>query len=266
MLSQSDRATYAWQLDVPGFGEAGQSKLRASTALVSRVGGLGGPLAMSLAAAGFGKVVLAHAGELREDDLNRQTLMARGSLGETRVEIAAETLRRFNPEIEIEIVAENIGEDNAADLVGRADIVFDCAPLFEERFLMNRECVRLGKPLIDCAMYAMDGQVISIVPGQTPCLACIYPEAPPHWRRRFPVIGAVSALVAQIGALEGIKLLAGFGEVALGQIISIDTSTMSLDKIRLAPRRADCGVCADQGSGVRRQETGDRRAIIDEPR
>ena len=243
MLNDADRATYEWQLDVPGFGEAGQAKLRESTALVSRVGGLGGSLAMSLAAAGFGKIVLVHGGDLREDDLNRQTLMARDWIGRPRADCAAETLRRFKPEIEIEPVNANFAEENAAGLVARADIVFDCAPLFEERFLMNRECVRAGKPLIDSAMYSLEGQVIPIVPGQTPCLSCIYPEVPPHWRRRFPVIGAVAALIGQIGALEGIKLLTGLGQAALGSLIAVDAASMSFDKIRLAPRRADCEVC-----------------------
>ena len=235
--------TYAWQLDIPGFGESGQAKLAGATALVSRVGGLGGPLAMSLAAAGFGKIILAHGGNLREDDLNRQTLMGREWIGKSRANCAGETLRRFKPEIEIEAVPENITEDNAAELVSKADIVFGCAPLFEERFLMNRECVRQNKPLIDSAMYAMEGRVIPIVPGETPCLSCLYPEVPAHWKRQFPVIGAVSALTAQIGALEGIKLIAGFGQVAKGQMISIDTAMMQMDKIRLAARRSDCKIC-----------------------
>ena len=202
-LSEVDRRTYGWQLDVPGLGEAGQAKLRAATALVSRVGGLGGPVSLSLAAAGVGKIILAHGGDLREDDLNRQILMAHEELGKPRVAAAAETLRRFNPGIEVEAVPENIGEGNAAALVGRADIVFDCAPLFEERFLMNRECVRQGKPLIDSAMFSMEGRVIPIVPGKSACLACLYPEMPPHWKRRFPVIGAVSALVATSGRSRG---------------------------------------------------------------
>ena len=243
MLGDADRATYAWQIDVAGFGERGQARLRDATALVSRVGGLGGPLAMSLTAAGVGKIVLAHGGELREDDLNRQTLMAREWIGRPRVDCAAETLRRFKPEIEVVAVDANIDEENVVDLVGGVDIVFDCAPMFEERFLMNRECVRRGIPLIDSAMYSMQGQVTPIIPGKTPCLACLYPEVPPHWKRRFPVIGAVSALVAQIAALEGIKMLAGFGEVAGGQMIAIDAERMNFDKIELAPRRRDCEVC-----------------------
>ena len=245
ILSDSDRSIYEWQLDVPGMGEAGQAKLRQTTALVSRVGGLGGPLAFSLAAAGFGKIILAHGGNLRADDLNRQILMTSEGLGKPRAETAAETLRRFNPAVEVQAVAENICEQNAENLVGQADIVFDCAPLFEERFLMNRECVRQGKPLVDSAMYSLEGQVIPVVPGKTPCLSCIYPEIPPGWKRRFPVIGAVSAMIANIGALEGIKLITGVGQSSAGHMIHLDTATMTMQKIKIS-HRSDCHVCGTE--------------------
>ena len=242
-LSELDQAIYEWQLDVPGFGEAGQCKLRQSTALVSRIGGLGGPLAFQLAAAGIGKLILVHAGNLRKDDLNRQILMQWNDLGKPRVESAARTLAAFNPNVEVETVNANFTEDNASDLVSRADIVFDCAPLFEERFLMNRECVHQEKPLIDCAMYNLEGHVFPIVAGQTPCLACLFPETPPHWKRRFPVIGAVSALIANLGAMEGLKLLAGFSQSNLGKMIHLDTSSMEMRKIDVK-RRPACSVCS----------------------
>jgi molybdopterin/thiamine biosynthesis adenylyltransferase len=241
-LSELDRAIYEWQFDVLGFGENGQIKLRQSTALVSRIGGLGGPLAFQLAAAGIGKLILVHAGDLRKDDLNRQILMRWDGLGKPRVESAAKTLAAFNPNVEVETVNANFSEENAAELVDRADIVFDCAPLFEERFLMNRECIRQGKPLIDCAMYNLEGQVFPIVPGKTPCLACLFPEIPPHWKRRFPVIGAVSALIANLGAMEGIKLLGSFGESNLGNILHLDTSSMEMRKIQVK-QRPSCAVC-----------------------
>jgi molybdopterin/thiamine biosynthesis adenylyltransferase len=246
-LTDLDRSLYEWQLDLPGLGESGQEKLRASTALISRVGGLGGPLAFSLAAAGIGKLVLAHAGDLRLDDLNRQILMRHDAVGRPRVESIAATLRAFNPHVEVETVAENVSETNAADLVGRADIVFGAAPLFEERFWLNRECVLQRKPLIDCAMYGLEGQVIPIVPGSTPCLACLYPEVPEHWRRRFPVMGAVSALAANIGAMEGLKLLAGFGEVSLNRLLYFDTAVMRFQSVRIR-RDPGCAVCGDLGN------------------
>lgn len=241
-LTDEERATYEWQMWVPGFGEAGQRKLKAARALVSRCGGLGGVVALELAAAGIGKLVLAHGGNLKLSDLNRQVLMTYDWLGKPRVDCAARRLKELNPRLEIETVAENVSERNAADLVSKVDIVFDCAPLFAERFLLNRECVRQGKPMVECAMFSMEGQVTTIIPGKTPCLACIYPEAPPGWKREFPVFGAVAAVAATVGVCEGIKLIAGLGELLAGQMLYYDTSTMTFHKIPLA-RRPDCPVC-----------------------
>ncbi len=241
-LTDEERATYAWQLSVPGFGEAGQEKLKGATALVSRCGGLGGPLAYSLTAAGFGKLIIAHGGDLKPSDLNRQITMTHDWLGRPRAEIAARRLREMNPRLEVEAVSSNITEANAAALVGKADIVFDCAPLFAERFLMNRECVRQGKPMVEAAMYCMEGQVTTILPGRTPCLACLYPEDPPRWRREFPVFGAVSSMAAQIAAAEGIKLIAGLGEPLAGVLLYYDAAAMTFQRIPIA-RRPDCPVC-----------------------
>ena len=243
MLTEIDKLRYSWQLDVPGFGEREQVTLKNSTALVTRVGGIGGPVAQSLAAAGIGKLILAHAGKLREDDLNRQILMSRDQIGESRVKCAAGTLKRFNSDTQIEVFDENVNNVNIDRISSEADIIFGCAPLFEERFLLNEAAVKGNKPLIDCAMYSMEGQVIPIVPGTTPCLKCIYPDDPEHWQRKFPVFGAVSSLVAQIGVIEGIKILCQFDDPSLGEMIRFDASLMNVKKIRLLPRRENCPAC-----------------------
>ena len=166
-LSDEERAVYEWQLWVRGFGEAGQERLKGASVLVSRVGGLGGLVAYQLAAAGVGKLVLAHAGNVKPSDLNRQLLMTHESLGSSRVESARQRLLELNPRLVVETVAENVSEENAARLVGAADLVVDCAPLFEERLLLNREAVRQGKPLVECAMYALEVHVLTVLPGQS---------------------------------------------------------------------------------------------------
>lgn len=241
-LSDEEKAVYEWQLDVPGFGGEGQQRLKNATALVSRIGGLGGPVAQQLAAAGFGKIILAHGGNLKHSDLNRQILMSHTKLGESRVTQARARLLELNPRLEVETVPSNITENNAAILVSKADIVFDCAPLFEERFLMNRECVRQNKPLIDAAMFSMEGQVTTILPGETPCLQCLYPEVPPAWNRRFPVLGAVSATAGCIAATEGIKVVAGMTPALAGHMLYFDLETMNFRKIPIT-RRLDCPIC-----------------------
>lgn len=243
MLTDKDRAYYEWQLNVPGFGEEGQAKLRSSTALVSRVGGLGGPLAFSLVAAGFGKIILAHGGELRENDLNRQIVMKHDGLGSLRHEQAAETLRRFNPNVEVESVGENVSEQNVGELVGRSDIVFSCAPLFEERLLMNREVVKQKKLLVDGAMFNMEGHVLAVRGGETTCLCCIVDSPPEHWERRFPVIGALSAMIAQISALEGIKMLTSLGVAQTDTLIHVDSMNMDMRKFNVK-RNPNCPCCS----------------------
>ena len=108
MLSNKDKETYSWQLDLPGFSINEQAILRKSTALVSRVGGMGGAVALSLAAAGIGKIILAHQGNLRQDDLNRQILMSGHSLNKPRVDSAYKTLKNFNHDIDVITHNENI--------------------------------------------------------------------------------------------------------------------------------------------------------------
>jgi molybdopterin/thiamine biosynthesis adenylyltransferase len=243
MLTPEEKAIYEWQIWARDFGEAGQERLKGASALVSRVGGLGGPVAQELAAAGLGKLVLAHAGDLQPSDLNRQILMRHDGIGTPRIAMAEARLRELNPRMAVTGVPENVNEDNALSLVSQVDIVFDCAPMFQERFAMNRACVALGKPMIDCAMYELEGQITTIIPGETPCLACIYPEVPPGWKRQFPVFGAVSCLAACIGVAEGIKLLSGMAEPALrGNMLYFDLRTMAFRKLPLQ-RRADCPVC-----------------------
>lgn len=241
-LTDEERATYEWQMWVPEFGEEGQRKLKNSSVLVSRCGGLGSVVAYELAAAGVGKLVLAHAGSTKPSDLNRQLLMTHDSLGTPRVESAKRRLLDLNPRLEIETVPENVSAENAERLVSQADLVVDCAPLFEERYAMNAAAVTQGKPLVDCAMYDLEAHITSIVPGESPCLACLYPEKPPSWRREFPVFGAVSGMVACLGAMEAIKLLAGFGEPLIGQMVMCDLRAMTFRKLKVQ-RRSDCAVC-----------------------
>ncbi len=243
-LTPEERRRYEWQLWVPDFGEAGQQRLKAATVLVSRIGGVGGTAALQLAAAGVGRLILAHGGELRLNDLNRQLLMTTAGIGVRRVELATERLRELNPHVEIETVAENFSEANAAELVSRCNLIISAAPLFAERMLMNREAVRQRKPLIDCAMYELEGRLTTIIPGQTPCLACMYPEPPVNWNREFPVFSAVSSTVGSMAGMEAIKLLASLGEPLAGRLLVFDLRDMSFRKLSIA-RRADCAVCGE---------------------
>jgi molybdopterin/thiamine biosynthesis adenylyltransferase len=241
-LTPDELLRYQWQLWVRDFGEEGQKKLKAASVLVSRIGGVGGSAALQLAAAGVGKLVLAHAGNLRLDDLNRQLLMTTDWIGRPRVESAQRRLQELNPLVEVETVNENISEANAATLVARCDVVVGAAPLFTERLLLNREAVRQNKPLVDSSMYDLEGRLMTVLPGRTACLACLCPEPPPNWKREFPVLSAVSSTVGSLAAMEVIKLIAGLGEPLAGKLLTFDLRDMTFRTLAIA-RRADCAVC-----------------------
>jgi molybdopterin/thiamine biosynthesis adenylyltransferase len=244
-LSEDERAVYEWQMWVAEFGERGQRALKAARVLVSRCGGVGGTAAYYLAAAGIGKLVLAHAGDARASDLNRQLLMSHAGLGQSRIESARRRLRELNPRVEVEAVPKNIDADNVARLVGGVDVAIDAAPLFRERLLLNREAVAQGKPLVEAAMYEMEVQLTTIVPGKTPCMACLYPTEPPGWERRFPVFGAVAGTVGSLAAMEAIKVIAGIGEPLLGRMLIGSLRDMTFRTVAIK-RNPQCVVCANK--------------------
>lgn len=241
-LLPDEQIRYEWQMWVRDFGEAGQRRLKSSTVMISRIGGVGGTVALQLAAAGVGRLILAHAGDVRLNDLNRQVLMTTEGVGRPRVESAVRKLQDLNPRVAVEVVNENVDDRNAERLIDSADVVVAAAPRFEERLSLNRAAVRRLVPLVDCAMYELEGRLLTVVPGASPCLACLYPDVPPNWKREFPVFGAVASTVASIGAMEVIKLLAGIGMVAAGRMFRFDLRDLSFSTLEVS-RRSDCRVC-----------------------
>lgn len=203
---------------------------------------MGGTAALYLAAAGIGKLTLIHQGVLDLPDLNRQVLMDPEWLGRSRVRCARESLRKFNPKVEIEVIDGRVDEGNVMDLVSEADLVVSCRFNFEERDLLNRASVELKKPMVEAAMYGMEAYLTVILPGETPCLRCIYPEFPEWDPMAFPVLGAVSGTLGCLAATEGVKVLTGMGSPLLGWLLHFDLTDMTFKKLRLA-RRMDCPVC-----------------------
>lgn len=253
-LTPREIERYRRQMMLPGFGEAAQLKLKNTTALVTGVGGLGGTAALYLAVAGVGKLILVRGGNLQRDDLNRQVLMTDDWVGQPRVFKAKATLSALNPDIEIEAVCEYVSAENIDALVARSDIALDCAFDFKERDLLNGACVRRQIPMIEAAMNAMEAYLTTIVPGQTPCLSCLFPEKPDWDRWGFGVLGAVSGTLACLAALEAIKVVTGLGKPLFGKLL-----TMDLSRAEFAKRRAfhdpNCPICGAISESVHQQGT-----------
>lgn len=243
-LTPTELERYSRQIMLPNFGEVAQKRLKSATVLITGVGGLGGTAALYLAVAGVGRLILVRGGDLRLDDMNRQILMTDDWVGKPRVFKAKETLEAINPDVRVDAIHEYVTPENVDCLVQSADMAIDCAHNFTERDLLNSACVRWRKPMVEAAMDGMEAYLTTIIPGVTPCLSCLFPEKPEWDKRGFAVLGAVPGTLATLAALEAIKLITGFSQPLLGQLLTMDLTRMEFAK-RRSYRDRSCPVCGN---------------------
>ena len=240
-LTAEERDRYARQIGPGAFSELGQRRLKAATALVTRVGGVGGPAALALVTAGVGRVIVAHAGDLDSPDLNRQILGSEAGLGTARAAQFAARLRGMNRFVAVEEIDHEPGDEEAAELARRADVVLSCAADFAQRLRLNRAARGAGKPFIDAAQWGLTGSVVVCAGTDGPCLACAYPNEPP-FEPFFPVAGAIAGAVGNLAALEALKILTRTGIPRHGKMLVVDGHAGETRTIALT-QRPGCAVC-----------------------
>lgn len=236
---------YARQLKL--LGESGQRALKEATVMVAGVGGLGGTAALYLAAAGVGKLILAHEGIVLEPDLNRQILMDSDHLGMERISTAAAQLKRLNPHVEIEGYNSAIGYGISKPWVESADLVIDARYDFPERYALNRLCVDTGTPMVEAAMYGFEISLTTVIPRVTPCLECLYPDRQQDWEPfGFPVLGATSGIAGCLAALEAVKWITGVGTTYAGVMHRFSSLDFACYSVRIT-RNPNCACCGEGG-------------------
>jgi molybdopterin-synthase adenylyltransferase len=241
-LTEKDRIRYDRQILIPGWGEVGQRRLKGATVFVAGAGGLGSPAAIYLAVGGVGRLRICDADRIDLSNLNRQVLHPEVRLGMSKALSAAESLRALNPGIEVEAIAARLMPETVEDLVGLPDAVVDCLDNYETRYLLNDYCLARGIPFVHGAVEGLVGQVTFLAPPDTPCLRCLFPEAPPH--RVFPVLGATPGVIGCIQAMEVLKHLAGVDAALKGQLLIFDGAEMSFTPVQVE-RLASCAWCGE---------------------
>lgn len=187
--------------------------MRTRAALVIGAGGLGGPAALGLAAAGFARVTLVDDDRVEAGNLARQLFFGDRDLGGQKAVLVGRALRARFADLSYEAVTERFGPENAADLVRGHDVVLDGSDNFPTRFLANDVCVRERRPLVHGAALRWLGQVLAIVPGRTACLRCVFEGEPPAGAApTCAEAGVASPLVGLVGgwmAEAAVALLSG---------------------------------------------------------
>ena len=254
MSTESDDMTddellrYSRQIMLPEFDIAGQEKLRASTALIIGLGGLGSPIAMYLAAAGVGHVMMADDDCVDLSNLQRQIVHETDSIDLPKVESAAQRIRALNPNTKITTFSERLVGDALTAAVQAADVVLDATDNFSSRFDTNQVCVETGTPLVSGAAIRMEGQVAvfdTSIEG-APCYRCLYPTGTDEALNcaENGVAAPLVGIVGSIQAMEAMKVIADVGETLTGYVLYVDAKRMDWRKLKL-PKNPGCRTCGE---------------------
>lgn len=247
MMNDDELLRYSRQIMLPDVDVAGQERLRNSTALIVGLGGLGSPVALYLAAAGVGRLILVDPDEVDLSNLQRQIAHTTSNIGEAKVTSAKQALHQINPLIQVEIVAEKCNAENGENLVSQSDVILDCSDNFSVRFLLNRLSVQCSVPLVSGAAIRMEGQISVYDPNRinSPCYHCLYDETGEEELSCSTngVLAPVVGLVGSIQAVEAIKVLVKTGQTLVGRLLVVDALRMQFRDIKLN-KRVDCPVCA----------------------
>ncbi len=233
---------------MPQIGYEGQEKLINSHALIVGAGGLGSPVALYLAAGGVGKLTICDFDSVDLTNLQRQIIHTTASVGINKAVSAQQTIYEINPDVLVNTVCEKSSEAAFEALAAEADVVIDCSDNFATRYVLNRVCVKLRKPLVSGAAINFEGQVtvFDMRSDESPCYHCLFPDMGAEEGLRCAESGVFAPLVGIIGttqAAEAMKLLTGMGKSLQGRLLLLDVQAMEWRSIKLA-RDAACKVCA----------------------
>jgi len=239
MLNEEELIRYDRQIMI--FGKNAQEKLKKAKVAIVGIGGLGSSISIYLTAAGVGHLLLIDAEKPELSNLNRQILYGEEDVEKKAKTLSAkEKLNQLNSEVKIEVYSKRISRENIEEILDGVDIVVDALDNFETRYLLNEFCVKSRIPFIHAAVEGFYGQIITIIPGKTPCLKCLFPNPPK--KIKFPIIGVTTGFFGVLEANEVLKLITGYGNNLTGKLFIYDLSRNEGEWIEIKPNPS-CPVC-----------------------
>jgi len=238
---------YSRHILLPEIGVEGQEAILNAKVLVIGAGGLGSPVAMDLASAGVGTLVLADNDTVELTNLQRQIMHSTEMVDRPKVESARASLQRINPLANVVPLHTRLEGAALDEQVAAADVVLDCCDNFATRHAVNRACVKHRKPLVSGAAIRFDGQV-SVFDMRDPeaaCYHCLFPEGEDIEEVRCAVMGVFAPIVGMIGttqAAEALKLIVGCGTPLTGRLLLLDGLAMEWRSVDFG-RDPGCAVC-----------------------
>ncbi|MDD5065041.1 MAG: molybdopterin-synthase adenylyltransferase MoeB [Phycisphaerae bacterium] len=245
-LTEEQRERYSRHTMLGQIGEAGQQRLLSSKVLLIGAGGLGSPAAVYLAAAGIGTIGIVDSDKVELTNLQRQIIHHTSDLGVEKVKSAQTKMRAINPDVTVKAYHELVKADNIRKIVHEYDFVIDATDNFPAKFLINDACFFEKKPFSHAGVLRFDGQLMTVLPGESACYRCIFHSLPSadiaRSCSRAGILGVLPGVIGTLQATEAIKYLLGIGELLTDTLLTYNALTVEFRKVRLK-RNPDCPLC-----------------------
>ena len=247
-LSSKDIDRYSRQIMLEEIGYQGQVRLRAAKICVVGVGGLGNPITTRLVAMGIGKLRIIDRDVIELSNLHRQIMFDESDIGQVKVEVAAQKLKKLNPNVEIESLPISINDYTAIDAIEGCDVVIDALDSVNARYALNKACVEKNIPFVTGAAVGVSGQAFTILPGKSACYCCMFPALDEDSMPTCSIEGVHPPILSIIGAIEvteAVKIILGKTPSLADKILHVDLENLDFVMTRTF-RAEECPVC---GSG-----------------
>jgi adenylyltransferase/sulfurtransferase len=248
-LSEQQIDRYSRQIILQEVGGSGQEKLLTSKVLIIGAGGLGSPAALYLAGAGVGTLGIIDFDVVDLTNLQRQIIHDTQDVGKEKVVSAAEKIKAFNPDITVKTYSEPARAANLGEIVKEYDFVLDGTDNFAAKFLINDACYFAKVPFSHAGILRFDGQVLTVLPGQSTCYRCVFDKPPPAGLvpscSQAGVLGSLAGVIGCLQATEVLKYLLGVGKLLTDRLLIFDGLAMQFRQVDLS-RNPDCRICGQK--------------------
>jgi molybdopterin/thiamine biosynthesis adenylyltransferase len=239
---------YSRQVLFPAIGPAGQARLAQGRVAIVGCGATGTCVAGLLARAGVGQLVIIDRDYVEPSNLQRQSLFDESDAAESlpKAVAAGRKIAAFNSEVQTTPVVADLTPENIQVLLGDAHLILDATDNFETRYLINDFAVKHGKPWIYAAAVAAYAVTMNVIPGETACLACMFPAPPEGTVETCDTAGILNSVVNLIGSIqatEAIKFLVGARDKLRRTLLSFDVWSNEQAEIAASKPRSGCQTC-----------------------
>ena len=258
-LSPKELDRFSRQVMLEEIGYGGQLKLKNAKICVVGVGGLGNPITSRLAAMGVGYLRIIDRDVIELSNLHRQTMYDESDVGQVKVEVAAKKLQKLNPDCKIESLAISVNEYNAKEIIDGCDVVIDALDSVNARYALNKACIEKNIPFVTGAAVGVSGQVFTIIPKQSACYYCMFPDLNEDTMPTCSIEGVHPSILSLVGGIEvaeAVKIILEKKPSLSDKILHIDLENLDFQNTRTF-RAEECPIC---GSG--KLEISEKRELI----